>query len=549
MHQKSKICTLCRMIYLIKPLSLWMLLAVIMGTFGFLTAQFIPILGGYSILSILHLQDFLSLKNIGILLICFAFLRAIFRLIEQRCNHYIAFTLLAIIRDQVFKALRKLSPAKLEGKDKGDLVSIITADIELLEVFYAHTISPICIAGLTCTVMSIYIGSFHILLGIIALIAFICVGIFLPMLIAKRSSTLGDELRSQTGELSSYMLENIRGLDEILQFHIGQQRKDTMNLKTEYLNEKQSILNRLTGTNNAIANTLILGFDILMFLTATYLYIHSQIDFTGLLISVIALMSSFGPVIALANLGTTLLPTIASASRVLDILDENPQVEDIIGKEEIDFQGAVLQNISFSYDKEDIFKDFSANLSKNKIIGIMGQSGCGKSTMLKLLMRFWNINQGHIRISQRDIADINTSNLRDLEGYMTQDTILFKDTIANNIKIAKLNASDNEVVEACKKASLHDFIMTLPYGYDTPVGELGDTLSGGEKQRVGLARIFLHDAPFILLDEPTSNLDSLNEAIILRSLKEASKDKSIAMVTHRTSTARIADEIISMERL
>ena len=547
MKKRSKAGTLLRMLGLVKPLAGFMILAVITGTLGFLAVQFIPVLGGYAVLNGLGYETPLALRTIWILLTVFALLRAVLRYTEQKTNHYIAFTLLAIVRDRVFGALRRLCPAKLEGRDKGDLISLITSDVELLEVFYAHTISPICIAIVTETVMCIFIGSFHPYMGLLAAAAFLCVGVAVPLIISKISGSTGDEIRSQSGELAALVLENIRGLNETIQYGRGNDRMKLMNSRTDALSQKQSALNRLTGTNLAIANTFILIFDSAALILSLSLYDSGQTDLGGMLISLLAFMSSFGPVTALANLGTTLQNTIASGGRVLDIIDEAPETEDITGKERTTFSHAECDNVTFGYKGENVLSNLSTSFPDNSIIGITGKSGSGKSTLLKLLMRFWKTTSGDIRISDRSIEDINTADLREAESYMTQDTQLFKDTIANNIRIAKLNASQEEIEAACKKASLHDFIMTLPHGYDTNVGELGDTLSGGEKQRIGLARAFLHNAPFMLLDEPTSNLDSLNEAVILKALREETEGKTVVLVSHRDSTMRIADTTYSVE--
>lgn len=547
MKKQNKAQVLFRMLKLVKPLSGFMILAVTLGTLGFLTAEFIPILGGEAILIGLGIQTKLSWNMLLGLLLSFAVLRAIFRFSEQRTNHYIAFTLLAIIRDRVFKALRRLCPAKLEGRDKGNLISLITSDVELLEVFYAHTISPICIAIVSETVMCLFIGSFHPLLGIIALTSFLLVGAALPVIISKRSGTTGDELRAQSGQLSAHMLESIRGIDDTLQYSYGEKRLKEISDKTRELSERQGVLSKLTGTNMAIANMLILISDIAMLLVCGWLYQSGRVGFDGFLIPMIALMSSFGPVTALAALGTTLQSTVASGARVLAIIDEEPETEDITGKAHADFTGAEAKEVSFAYAGENVLNNVSLQIPRGKITGIVGKSGCGKSTLLKLLMRFWNVGKGEISVSGRNIDEINTDNLRDMESYMTQETWLFKDSIANNIRIGKLDASDEEVIEACKKASIHDFIMTLPQGYETEAGELGSTLSGGERQRIGLARAFLHNAPCMLLDEPTSNLDSLNEAVILKSLREEAKEKTVLLVSHRESTMRIADKILTME--
>ena len=547
MKKRSKAGTLLKMLGLVKPLTGFMCLAVLTGTLAFLAVQFIPILGGFAVLHGLGHDTPIGITAIWVCLVLFALLRAVLRYTEQRTNHYIAFTLLAIIRDKVFQALRKLCPAKLEGRDKGDLISLITSDVELLEVFYAHTISPICIAFLVELAMVIFIGSYHWSLGLLALCAFVSVGVILPLIISKRSGNTGDEIRAQSGELAAYVLENIRGLDETVQYGNGMQRMDGMNRKTQQLTENQGRLNKLTGFNLALANTFILVFDIAMLLLSAHLYSKGITDFSGFIIPLIALMSSYGPVSALANLGTTLQSTIASGGRVLDIIEETPETEEITGKQNVSFSGADCENVTFSYGGDTVLRDFSMQFPENKIVGVIGKSGSGKSTLLKLLMRFWKTTNGTVNISGTNIENINTANLRDMESYMTQETQLFKDTIANNIRIGKLSATDEEVISACKKASIHDFIMTLPNGYGTQVGELGETLSGGERQRIGLARAFLHDAPFMLLDEPTSNLDSLNEAVILRSLKEESAGKTVVLVSHRASTMRIADVTHSVE--
>lgn len=547
MRKRSKIGTLFKMIGLVKPLAGFMCLAVLTGTLAYLAAQFIPILGGFSIMYGLGYDIPISITAIWVCLIVFAFSRAVLRYIEQKTNHYIAFTLLAIVRDKVFKALRKLCPAKLEGRDKGNLISLITSDVELLEVFYAHTVSPICIAILVETVMCIFIGSYHIYLGLLALAAFLCVGVAVPVVISKISGNTGDEIREESGELAAIVLENIRGLNETVQYEDGKNRMDKMNRKSNSLSSRQGKLNKLTGLNLAVANSFILAFDVFMIILAIYLYNHGEVDFAGMIIPIFALMSSYGPVSALANLGTTLQNTIASGGRVLDIIEETPETEEIIGKTDVTFSGAECDNVTFSYDGETVLRDFSMKFPENKIVGIIGKSGSGKSTLLKLLMRFWKTKQGEVKISDNNIENINTVNLRNMESYMTQETQLFKDTVANNIRIGKLNATQDEVEIACKKASVHDFIMTLPNGYETNVGELGETLSGGERQRIGLARAFLHDAPFLLLDEPTSNLDSLNEAVILKSLKEEAVGKTVVLVSHRKSTIRIADEAYSVE--
>lgn len=447
----------------------------------------------------------------------------------------------------MFRALRILCPAKLEGRDKGDLISVITSDIELLEVFYAHTISPICIAVILSVLMSLFIGSYSPVLGVIAALAYVGVGAVVPVVISKLSGTSGAEFRRQSGELSSFVLDSLRGLNEIIQYGSGEKRLQDLNERTDALSEKQKTMSRNTGWNAAITNTVILVFDLLMLAVSVILYQNGTVDFDGILIPLIAMMSSFGPVAALANLGSTLQNTFAAGNRVLDILDETAVTKEITNGKDILFQGATVDNLSFSYGGEKILDNLSLTIEPGKVTGISGKSGSGKSTLLKLLMRFWDADSGTVRISGVPIGEINTRSLRRMESFVTQETQLFHDTIANNIRIAKLDATQEEIETACRKASVHDFIMSLPHGYDTQVGELGETLSGGERQRIGVARAFLHNAPFMLLDEPTSNLDSLNEAVILKSLAEQSEDKTIVLVSHRESTMRICDKVYSVE--
>lgn len=553
MKRRSGFAVMARLACLVKPLAGFMVLAVVMGLAGHLCASFITVFGGYAVLGLLGIDTPLSLKCIFACVLVFAVLRAGLRYAEQSCNHFIAFKLLALIRDKVFLALRKLCPAKLEGRDKGDLISVITSDIELLEVFYAHTISPAAIAFLYTVVMCLFIGAFHPALGILALLAYLAVGIAIPAVTSKLSgggrteASAAAEFRAGSGALSGFVLDSLRGLSEIIQYGRGRERLMQMNERTEALSEIEQRMKRAAGRNMAVTNTAILISDLCMLFVSVMLYQKAEVDFDGVLVPVIALFSSFGPTVALANLGSTLQNTFAAGSRVLDILDETPAVEET-GREKktgrkTAFEGAAAKNVSFSYGAENILDGVSLEIQEGKITGIVGKSGSGKSTLLKLFMRFWDAENGRVEISGRNIAEINTADLRDMESFMTQETHLFRDSIRSNLRIAKPDATDAEMEAACRKASIHGFIMGLPQGYDTPVGELGDTLSGGERQRLGLARAFLHDAPFLLLDEPTSNLDSLNEAVILKSLREGQDGKTVLLVSHRQSTMRIADMV------
>lgn len=547
MKKRSNFAVMKNLIHLVKPLTDYMILAILMGLLGHLCASFITIFGAFGILQVLGMwKGSLGFLFIGVAV--FAVLRGILRYAEQSCNHFIAFKLLALIRDEVFQSLRKLTPAKLEGKDEGNLITVITSDIELLEVFYAHTISPTAIAVLYTILLCLFIGQFHVILGILALLAYLAVGVLIPLAVSKAGGDDGMRFRTKSGELGSFVLDSLRGLSETLQYGQGQERMRQMNHRTDELSKEEERMKRTTGRNMAITGMTILISDLLMLFVSSMLYQRGTLGFDGVLISTVALMSSFGPVTALANLGSTLQNTFAAGNRVLDILEEEPMVKEINGQKEVAFHGAKAEHVTFSYGQETILKDVSADIKENSVVGIIGKSGSGKSTLLKLLMRFWDVQEGSVSISGTGVNQINTSNLRDMESFVTQETCLFHDSVAANLRIAKLDATQEELEAACKKASIHEFIKKLPQGYETQVGELGDTLSGGERQRLGLARAFLHDAPFMLLDEPTSNLDSLNEAVILKSLEEERNGKTVVLVSHRESTMQIADVVYSVER-
>ena len=588
--RRSAIRIMGSLIGLVKPLIHIMLAAIILGTLGYLCAIFLTILAGQVIVHglltgvagmIVPVDNmwlvFTPVKTIITVMIVIAVLRGILHYMEQYCNHFIAFKLLAIIRHKVFAALRKLCPAKLEGRDKGNLISIITTDIELLEVFYAHTISPIAIATLTSIIMVIFIGRYHWLAGLLALAAYLIVGVAIPMWNGRRGSQKGMEFRTNFGELNSFVLDSLRGLDETIQYGQGEKRKEQMSERSKNLAGMQESLSKLEGSQRSFTNMVILLASFGMLALTIRLYDNGAMGFEGILTCTIAMMGSFGPVVALSSLSNNLNQTLASGERVLSLLEETPLVEEIPGdvetakisdteifKDETEehsnnqvvdsearvdyaFAGAEAENVTFAYDNEVILDNYSLKLEPGKITGIHGASGSGKSTLLKLLMRFWDVQAGSVSVDGTDVRKTPTKHLRDMESYVTQETHLFHDSIANNIAIAKPGATREEIMEAAKKASIHDFIMTLPNGYDTEVGELGDTLSGGEKQRIGIARAFLHDSPLILLDEPTSNLDSLNEGIILKSLKESALKKTVVLVSHRVSTMNVADVVYEME--
>lgn len=549
------------LIGMVKPLIGFMCIAIIMGCIGNLMAIFITVLGGLGVGALAGFFPQIQ-EHIGVifgLLITFALLRGVLRYAEQASNHYIAFRLLARIRHQVFACLRRLAPAKLEGSDKGNLISIITSDIELLEVFYAHTISPIAIAVITSIVMSLFIGHYDYRLGLIAAGFYLIVGLLIPVCNSHAGQKYGRQYRDLYGELNTTVLDNLYGLDEILQYDQSRTRMERMDKYTKNLEKTNEKMKGQEAWQRIITDSVILVAGVVMLLAAGHLVIAGTMSGGQAVVCVIAMMSSFGPTAALSALSNNLNQTLASGNRVLDLLAEKPVTEEITDKRNMNIveentiaagntvvagNAIAADHVTFSYGGEQIFQDFNAEFAGNGIHAVIGKSGCGKSTLLKLLMRFYETDQGKITYNEQDVNEINTSSLRDRIAYVTQETFLFEDTIENNIRIADEKATREQIIEAAKKASIHEFIMSLPNGYDTMLKELGDSVSGGERQRIGLARAFLHQADILLLDEPTSNIDSLNEGIILKSLNEAKKDKTILLVSHRRSTLGVADTVL-----
>lgn len=536
-----------RMIKLVKPLVLPMCLAIIMGVVGFLCAIGIPVLSAMALFQLIGMYPHLPLSSLLIILLVMALLRGVFHYIEQAANHYIAFKLLAIIRDHVYTALRRLAPAKLDGKDKGNLISLITNDIELLEVFYAHTISPVFIAMITSLILLKFFAHMHILAMFIALIAYLIMAIVIPFYVNHKGKEIGQKNRDEIGNMSTYILESLSGLSTLLQYDIGSLRKQRMLEKNDELETLQRQMKDVESVQVVISQLLISLFSIIMFITMFLLQQQGIVSVFDTIMATILMLSSFGPVMALSHLANNLLSTLSSGRRVIAILDEKELIKDVVDQPTISFDDIEIDDLNFAYEDEIILKNLNLTLTKNQITGIVGKSGSGKSTLLKLIMRFYDPTSGQISIHDCDLKKINTANMRAMFAYVTQETVLFHDTILNNIKIAKLDATDDEIYQACQKASIHDFIMSLPAGYQTQLSELGASLSGGERQRIALARAFLSDAPCILLDEPTSHLDALNEAIILKSLQQQ-KDKTMILVTHRESTMRIAQQMIHMNQ-
>ena len=546
--RKNGFVVMGHLLKLVTPLSHIMAFTITMGTLGFLAAIFIMVLGAMGLVNLLNFDTHLSFSGILTALIVLAVARGVLRYLEQMSGHYIAFKLLALLRDKVFSSLRRLAFVKLQDKQAGQLVSLVTNDIELLEVFYAHTIAPIMIAFFTSAILLLVFGHLSGWFVLVALAAYLTVGVILPIITTKLAREDGRRYRELVGEMNDFFLDSVRGMKEIQLFGYAKQRLDEIQQRSQKIDTAFERIKDQEAKVRVYTEVAVSVFNIIMLFTGLILFSLDKIDFSAFLIGVILLMSSYGSVIALSNLSSNLLQTLASGERVLSLLAEEPELKDVESAVDLkDVSRIDVENVSFAYGEEQILSDVSLSVKKGEILGIHGRSGSGKSTLLKLLMRFYDPKSGSIKINGEILPNINTRSLRDNMAYITQQTYIFNETIEENIRLARRDATLDEIMEAAKKASIHDFILSLPEGYQTKMTELGGNLSDGEKQRIGIARAFLHNAPIILLDEPTSNLDSLNEAMILKSLLNVKAEKLIILVSHRQSTMAICDQVIGIE--
>lgn len=546
--RKNGFVVMGHLLKLVTPLSYIMAFTITMGTLGFLAAIFIMVLGAMGLVNLLNFDTHLSFSGILTALIVLALARGALRYLEQMSGHYIAFKLLALLRDKVFSSLRRLAFVKLQDKQAGQLVSLVTNDIELLEVFYAHTIAPIMIAFFTSAILLLVFGHLSGWFVIVALAAYLTVGVILPIITTKLAREDGRRYRELVGEMNDFFLDSVRGMKEIQLFGYAKQRLDEIQQRSQKIDTAFERIKDQEAKVRVYTEVAVSAFNIIMLFTGLILFSLDKIDFSAFLIGVILLMSSYGPVIALSNLSSNLLQTLASGERVLSLLAEEPELKDVESAVDLKEVSRIdVENVSFAYGEEQILSDVSLSVKKGEILGIHGRSGSGKSTLLKLLMRFYDPKSGSIKINGESLPNINTRSLRDNMAYITQQTYIFNETIEENIRLARRDATLEDIMEAAKKASIHDFILSLPEGYQTKMTELGGNLSDGEKQRIGIARAFLHNAPIILLDEPTSNLDSLNEAMILKSLLNVKAEKLIILVSHRQSTMAICDQVIGIE--
>lgn len=543
---------MAKLIVLVGSLAYIMLLAVVNGLLGYLAALGTTLFGAMGVAQIVDSSTFGSHVSVWLfvgLAVGSGVLRGILRYFEQYSNHNIAFKLLALLRDKIFNKLRKLAPAKIDNKNKGNLVAMITSDVEILEVFYAHTVSPVFIAITVSLTIFLFVGLFiNWYLAAVAICAYVVIGIVFPPIASKVMASSGVNYKKKFASFSSYFLDSIRGAKEIVVHNAVEDRKKNVDEQSEGLLSSLKIMKRATARITGSTELLVTIFLIITTVVGIVLAKNGTITAGKMIIGIVAIFGSFGPVIAIAALPSSLTLTFAAGDRLLNLLAEKPIIEDVTNKQDIEYKDVKVENVTFGYEENvEVLKDISMHAGKGEIVGIVGASGCGKSTLLKLLLRFYPFNKGDISYNDISINDINTQSLLSNVTMISQTTYLFDESIKENLRIAKADATEEEMKEACKVASIDDFISDLPQGYDTQVASAGNNLSAGEKQRVGLARAFLRGSELILLDEPTSNLDSINEGIILKSLLSMKGKRSIILVSHRKSTMAIADRIYKIE--
>lgn len=538
---------MARLILLVGPLAWVIVLAVLGGVLGFLCAMGVTIFGALGIAKLLGESVALSYGQIMALAVGCGVLRGGLRLWEQYSNHFIAFKLLAVIRDRIFKALRVLCPAKLESKQKGAIIAMLTADIETLEVFYAHTISPICIAVLVSLAVLLFVGCYASwYLALVALAGFVVIGVLLPVISSGRLRPSGVAYRQQFASFNGFFLDSVKGVREIVLNNAGPARAEEVDRRSWQLQRQTTRTRHASSLAGAVTELCVSLFLLFSLLAGVGLFLSGQLSLGRMIVGVVTIFGSFGPVIAISALPGNLTQTFASGDRVLDLLEERPAVTPVTGGEDFSFARLEVKDLCFSYGQDPVLRGVSLTARLGEIIGLVGPSGCGKSTLLKLLLRFWEKDAGAILYNGTDVDRINSASLLDNVTMVSQNTYLFDETIEDNLRMARPDATQSQLEEACRKASIHDFILTLPQGYQTRVGSLGDHLSAGERQRLGLARAFLHDSPVILLDEPTSNVDSINEGIILQAIARQKNHKCIVLVSHRASTMSIADRVYAI---
>ncbi len=576
-----------RLLHEVGPLRPTMIAACAFGTLGHLAATFLPVFGVIALFATLEepVRGVSMTAGFAAMAVC-AVIRGLMRYAEQYMNHNVAFKLLALFRSKAFAAMRRLAPAKLDGRGKGDLIALITTDVELLEIFFAHTISPVVIAIVTTVAFAVALAFLNPWFVPLLIVMHLLVGVALPRLFATGVRYLGPNIRRDAASLDDAMLDDMRGLDEIIRFGAGERRLGAILERSRELWHQRVKLSLNNGRFGGIGGVMVVLATALAGALALVLAWYGLAAVGGvgeLFAAVVLIASSFGPTLALSALPASLTQTFASARRLFALMDEVPAVEET-GTLTPAYSGMALDHVSFAYPDQmaghgsnpnadldqdangttrhaaadhaaGVFTDLSLEIPVHGILGVQGPSGRGKSTMLKLLMRYWDPQAGLVTMSGEDLRTVDAHHRRRVQTMLAQETYLFDGTIRENLRLANQEADDEMMRGALAKASALQLVESLPDGLDTQVGELGGRLSEGERQRIGLARVFLRHADLVLLDEPTSRLDAFNEAVILQSINELASEPrrgdgagdqgvAIVLVSHRDSTMRVADSIV-----
>ena len=526
-----------------------MVLACCFGTLGHLAATFLPVFGVMALCAAAERPVWgLSVGwAVAFMVVC-ALIRGAMRYCEQYMNHNLAFRLLALFRGQMFAALRRLAPAKLTGKGKGDLISMVTTDVELLEIFFAHTISPTVIALATTVVYALALLFLSPWFAVLLVVAHLLIGVAVPAWFARALHGVGARIRKQSASLDDDVLDDMRGLEQIIRFGQGRARLARIDRRSRALWGQRVELSERNGVFGGFDHVIIVLVTVCAALLAVLASRGDMAMVARNVTAMVLVVSSFGPTLALSALPASLTQTFASARRLFALMDEEPAVEEL-GTLEPEYNGMRMEQVTFAYGaRTPVLRNMTLDVPVSGILGLQGPSGRGKSTLLKLLMRYWDPQQGAVTMSGDALPGVDARARRRLQTMMSQETYLFDGTIASNLRIADAQAGDDELREALRKASILPLVESLPQGIETPVGELGGRLSEGERQRIGLARMFLRHADLYLFDEPTSRLDALNEAYILQSINElvSERDAAVVLVSHRASTMKIADEVLHM---
>lgn len=537
-----------QLVSLLKPLLPLMLLTIALGTLGYLAITAISFAGGMGVLQIAGIREYGSLKLLIYAILLAGVLRAVFRLSEQYCTHYIAFRLLAIIREKVFKQLRLLTENQLKEIRKGELMNIVTKDVELLEVFYAHTIAPVFIWIATMLVYGAMLYSLHPLYALIGVISYWVIGYLIPVAVYRFGQRSAEVYRTKQGMLSSFLMDSLKGIKEIIIFGKKNHTLHSIDTYSHELNGTTKNLKRHEGLLKALTDTMIYLTVFVQLFTSVYFITEREADMGAVLLAMLVLFSSFGPSLALSQLSASLVHTSASAKRVLRLLNLKPDIL-YSGRKKLDQVETIrFEDVKFGYENgRELYRHVNLTFHKGEITAIRGANGTGKSTLISLLLQNLRPLEGNVYINDEPAMCYSHESLRQNIGLVTASTTVFTDTLRNNLTLYQKGYTDEQIKQACFKAGLSEYVESLPKGLDTFMEEYAANMSSGQVQRIALARMFLKDSPIFILDEPTSNLDALNEKAVLATIKRHAADKVVLLISHNEDVLELADQVYKIE--